>query len=240
MKLENKVAIITGGTLGIGQAIAKEFMNEGATVVIVGRDEIRGKALCEEMGGKCTFYSIDLCDNEAINVSLPKLLEEYPKVDILVNNAGIATPGTVETLEEEAWDKIFQVNVKAPYLFCKHLIPVMRKNGCGNIINIASTAGIVGADGLQAYSATKGAIIQLTKSMASAYALDQIRVNALCPGATATPMMDSLDKEFMKRIPMQRMADPKEIAKTAVFIASDDAKFMTGSCVVVDGGFTAI
>ena len=244
MRLEGKVAIVTGGTLGIGEAIAKEFAVEGANVIILGRNTERGKNVCvdieEDCGLAADFYATDFQSSASIKASLKEILQKYPKIDILVNNAGIATSGTVESLEEEEWDEIFTVNVKALYLMSKYLIPVMRKNGQGSIINIASTCGIVGAWGLHAYSATKGAVIQLTKSMAAEYAKEKIRVNALCPGATATPMMDSIDQEFVKIIPMQRMATPLEIAKGAVFLASDDASFMTGSTLVIDGGFTAV
>ncbi|MEI7884416.1 MAG: glucose 1-dehydrogenase [Clostridia bacterium] len=244
MRLEGKVAIVTGGTLGIGEAIAKEYALEGATVIILGRNKERGQKVCVDIqmdcGAEADFYATDFLSSASIKASIQDILKKYPKIDILVNNAGIATSGTVESLEEQEWDEIFTVNVKALYLMSKYLIPVMRKNGRGSIINIASTCGLVGAWGLHAYSATKGAVIQLTKSMAAEYAKEKIRVNALCPGATATPMLDSIDQEFVKMIPMQRMATPSEIAKGAVFLASDEASFMTGSTLVIDGGFTAI
>ncbi len=244
MKLKDKVAIITGGTLGIGEAIATEFAKEGAQLIILGRNEDRGQAISSDLstsyGVSCEFYQTDFNNSKSIVETLNKIIKKYPRIDILVNNAGIATGGTVESLSEEQWDEIFRVNVKAPYLMSKYIVPVMRENGAGSIINIGSSAGLVGAWGLHAYSATKGALIQLTKSMASQYAKDKIRVNALCPGATKTPLLDKVDQEFIKMIPMQRMAEPIEIAKGAVYLASDDSSFMTGANLVIDGGFTAV
>ncbi len=244
MKLKNKVAIVTGGTLGIGEAIAKEYAKEGAKVIILGRNNERGNCICKDINTtsciNAEYFQVDFNDSQAITKTMEAINKKYPKIDILVNNAGIATVGTVESLEEEQWDNIFRINVKAVYLMCKQIIPIMRKNGSGSIINIASSAGIVGAWGLHAYSATKGAVIQLTKSMAAEYAKENIRVNALCPGATATPLMDNIDQEFIKMIPMKRMAKPIEIAKGAVFLASEDSSFITGSNLVIDGGFTAI
>lgn len=244
MKLKDKVAIITGGTLGIGEAIANEFAKEGAHLIILGRNNERGKAVSDNLttryGVSCEFYQTDFNDSRSIVETIEEITRKHPRIDILVNNAGIATGGTVESLSEEEWDEIFRVNVKAPFLMCKHIVPVMRKNGSGSIINIGSSAGLVGAWGLHAYSATKGAVIQLTKSMASQYAKDKIRVNALCPGATRTPLLDKVDQEFIKMIPMGRMADPVEIAKGAVYLASDDSSFMTGANLVIDGGFTAV
>lgn len=244
MKLKDKVAIITGGTLGIGEAIANEFAKEGANLIILGRNSERGNAISDNLtttyGVGCEFYQTDFNDSRSIVETIEKIIGKHPRIDILVNNAGIATGGTVESLSEEEWDEIFRVNVKAPFLMCKHIVPVMRANGSGSIINIGSSAGLVGAWGLHAYSATKGAVIQLTKSMASQYAKDKIRVNALCPGATRTPLLDKVDQEFIKMIPMGRMADPGEIAKGAVYLASDDSSFMTGANLVIDGGFTAV
>lgn len=244
MKLKDKVAIITGGTLGIGEAIANEFAKEGANLIILGRNSERGNTISDNLtttyGVGCEFYQTDFNDSRSIVETIEKIIGKHPRIDILVNNAGIATGGTVESLSEEEWDEIFRVNVKAPFLMCKHIVPVMRANGSGSIINIGSSAGLVGAWGLHAYSATKGAVIQLTKSMASQYAKDKIRVNALCPGATRTPLLDKVDQEFIKMIPMGRMADPGEIAKGAVYLASDDSSFMTGANLVIDGGFTAV
>lgn len=244
MKLKDKVAIITGGTLGIGEAIANEFAKEGAKLIILGRNSERGNAISDNLtttyGVGCEFYQTDFNDSRSIVETIEKIIGKHPRIDILVNNAGIATGGTVESLSEEDWDEIFRVNVKAPFLMCKHIVPVMRGNGSGSIINIGSSAGLVGAWGLHAYSATKGAVIQLTKSMASQYAKDKIRVNALCPGATRTPLLDKVDQEFIKMIPMGRMADTVEIAKGAVYLASDDSSFMTGANLVIDGGFTAV
>lgn len=244
MKLENKIAVITGGTAGIGRAIAEEFAREGAELILLARDEKKGNEAVEELareyGTKCRFMVTDFNQPETVKEALKNISELYERIDILVNNAGIAISGTVETLTEEEWDEIFRVNVKAPYLMCKHIVPLMKKNGSGSIINIGSSAGLVGAGGLEAYSATKGAVIQLTRAMAADYATSGIRVNALCPGATRTALIDTVNQEFIRKIPMQRMAEPVEIGKGALYLASDDSSFMTGAVLVIDGGFTAV
>ena len=244
MKLKGKNAVITGGTKGIGESIAKVYAKEGANLVLLGRDVQRGSLLSKELSDlynvSVDFYEIDFNDSDKLKTILDIIINKYPQIDVLVNNAGMIFSGDVEDTIESDWDKIFAVNVKAPYLISKKIIPTMRGNGGGSIINVGSTAGLVGASHLHAYSATKGAIIELSKSMAARYAEDDIRVNVLCPGATKTDMMDKVDKEFLKMIPMQRMGDPIEIANGALFLASDDSSFITGSVLVIDGGFTAV
>lgn len=243
MKLKDKVAIVTGGTAGIGKETARRFSQEGAHVFIMGRCEVKGKALEKELvaqGGKAFYFKSDVTCEDEMKAAVKKANDLFGAIDILFNCAGTAINGTIEDVSPDDWDYIFNVNVKGPYYLSREVLPYMRKRGKGVIINVASTAGVVGAPFLHAYSATKGALIQMTKSMACSYAEENIRVNALCPGATQTEMMDSIDQSFLNRIPMKRMATVEEIAGTAAFIASDDAGFITGATILSDGGFTAI
>ena len=243
MEMSGKVAVITGGTSGIGRSTAEKLLERGATVLVLGRSRERGAEM--EQLGNCHFYPCDMACPEEIAETCDAILRDYPEIDILVNNAGMSIDGTVETLSLEEWNQIFAVNVTSVYLMSKYLIPAIRKRGGGRIINIASTAGTVGAPGLDAYASTKGAVIQLTRSMAADYAAEGILVNTVCPGGTLTPLMcgieanGSLD-DFASLFPIKRLAQPEEIAAMIVFLASDAASFMAGSTVLVDGGFTCI
>ena len=234
-----KVAIVTGATSGIGEETARQLMSKGAQVLAVGRSAEKGAEL-EKRGAK--FYACDLSDPEQIAALCAQIARDYPKVDILINNAGMSVDGTVETLALEQWEKIFALNVTSIFLMSKYILPLMRKNGYGRIVNIGSTAGTVGAWGLHAYSATKGAVIQLSKSMAAEYAKENILVNCVCPGGTLTPLMEGIGglDEFAKLFPIGRLGQPEEIARVIVFLASDEASFTVGSTVMVDGGFTCV
>ena len=247
MKLKGKVALITGGTSGIGEASARRFAAEGARVFVLGRNLDRGNEVVESIrrsGGQGDFVVCDVSNEESIRQAFSRVMEAAGQVDILLNSAGIAPGGTVETLSTQQWEEIFRVNVTSVYLFSSLAVPVMRAAGGGNIINVGSSAGTVGAWGLHGYSASKGAVVQLSRSMAAEYARENIRVNCLCPGATKTPMMDSLGEQdlqdFAEMIPAGRMAEPDEIAGAALFLASEDSSFMYGAVLLVDGGFTAI
>mgnify|MGYP002582574620 FL=1 len=234
-----KVAIVTGATSGIGEETARQLMAKGAQVLAVGRSAEKGAEL-EKLGAK--FYACDLSDPEQIEALCARIARDYPKVDILINNAGMSVDGTVETLALEQWEKIFALNVTSIFLMSKYILPLMRKNGYGRIVNIGSTAGTVGAWGLHAYSATKGAGSQLSKSMAAEYAKENILVNCVCPGGTLTPLMEGIGglDEFAKLFPIGRLGQPEEIARVIVFLASDEASFTVGSTVLVDGGFTCV
>lgn len=241
MRFANKVAVVTGATSGIGKATALRLMSEGAKVIAIGRNIDKGKEL--ESKGDCKFYAADFTKPEEIESVCAKIAEEIGWVNILVNSAGLSVGGTIEELTLAQWNEIFMVNVTATFLMSKYLLPLIRKQGGGRIVNIGSTAGTVGAWGLHAYSSTKGAVIQLSKSMACEYAKEGIMVNCVCPGGTKTPMMGDdqafLD-EFAQLFPIQRLADPSEIANVIAFAASDEASFMSGSVILVDGGFTCI
>lgn len=242
MEFKDKVAVVTGATSGIGEMTARMLLAKGAQVLGLGRNREKGLEL-EQLDG-FTFFAVDFCDSAQIENACKQILQEYPTIDILVNSAGIATEGTVEVLSLSEWEESFQINVTGTFLMCKHLITAMRQNGYGRIINIASTAGTVGAPSLHVYSSTKGAIIQLSKSMAATYAQENILVNCVCPGGTLTPMMLNMDQQdadaFAKLFPIKRLAQPEEIANVILFLASDKATFMVGSTILVDGGFTCI
>ncbi len=254
LRLQNKVALITGGTSGIGEATAYVFAQEGAKVAITGRRRKLGEhvvAQIEQSGGEAIYIEADVTRSIDCRRSIDETLAAFGQIDILFNNAGIGFHGTLEHTIEEEWDKVFQVNVKGVYLMTQAIIPVMRRHGGGSIINNASDWGVVGGPGYVAYSASKGAVIQLTKTVALELARENIRVNAICPGDTfverwRTDMWHNPTGDFEEHLkkmgedlPIGRLGRAEEIAKSVLFLASDDSSFMTGASLIVDGGNTA-
>lgn len=252
MRLAKKVAIITGAATGIGRAAALLFAREGARVVVADVDEEGGRetvALIEEAGGEALYVRVDVTRPADVERMVQTAVETYGRLDVLFNNAAVNLAATVTETSEEAWDRIMAVNVKGVFLGCKYAIPAMVAGGGGVIVNTASAAAIVGLKGLAAYTASKGAVLQLTRNVALDYADQKIRANALCPGVTATAMTLSViekspNPEAMRQRmdagrPLGRMADPEEIARAALFLASEESSFMTGVPLIVDGGFTA-
>jgi len=252
MKLEGKVAVITGGTIGIGAAIGCLFANEGACVALIGRDGVRGEKTCRSIhgeGGDCKFYVADVSKADQVGKAAAQILKDYPQVDILVNNAGIWRPGRVTDLDEETWDSVLDTNLKGVFLVSRHFLPGMMERKWGVVINVASVAGLVGAADASSYAASKGGIVNLSRSMALDYAPFNVRVNCLCPGMTDTAQGHSVvahykpdgDQNEEKRNwqPLRRVCTPDDVAKAALYLASDDAEFMTGSMFVLDGGLTA-
>jgi NAD(P)-dependent dehydrogenase (short-subunit alcohol dehydrogenase family) len=255
-KLTDRVAIITGGTSGIGKATAMLFAQEGARVVITGRRRDRGDGVIFEiraLGGVCQFIQADHTDPEACSRVVERTLAEFRRIDILFNNAGIVTKGTAETVTEEDWQNTLAINVTAVWRMSRLVIPIMRAQGGGVIVNNGSDWAVVGAQDALPYAASKGAVAQMTRSMALDHAHENIRVNAVCPGDTFVERW--LEKGYFKEsdpvtreqalaesaayIPLKRFADPLEIAKAALFLASDDSSFVTGHLLLVDGGNTA-
>ncbi len=237
-RFDGKVAIVTGGASGIGAATAARLASEGAKVMIADLGEP------EATGDSVRYCRTDVSSAIDIAALVAATLAAWGKLDILVNNAGVGfLANTVETAEED-WDRVFGVNVRAIYLTCKAAIPELRKTG-GNIVNVASISGLGGDYGMAAYNASKGAVVNYTRSLAMDCAADGIRVNALCPGLVATPMAtpaleDSIDRDFwLSLIPLGRAAEPREMASVIAFLASDDASYMTGAIVAADGGSTA-
>ena len=255
-QFEGEIALITGGTSGIGEATAIQFASEGATVVITGRRTNRGEEVVKkikESGGNAIYIHADHVNADDCHQVVSSVVEKYGRVDILFNNAGIVVKGNAEETSENEWQKVMDLNVTAVWRMSKLVVPYMRKNGKGVIINNASDWGIVGGEDAVAYCTSKGAVIQMTKAMALDHAKDNIRVNAVCPGDTyverwvekgyfeATDPVESetAKKEYGKAIPVGRVGEVDEIARAVIFLASEDASYITGTTLVVDGGNTA-
>ena len=253
MRLEGKVALITGGARGMGAAEAKLFSREGAKVVIADILEDEGRqteAETNETGGDAIFIKLDVSQQSDWDAAIERTVEQFSKLDVIVNNAGIASGFTIEETTVEHWDQIMDVNAKGVFLGTKASIAQMLSQGRGgSIINISSVSGMIGQKGVSAaYNASKGAVRIFTKSAAVQYASDGIRVNSIHPGGTVTPMTQQVwqgseidDDGFVlaPEIPLGRAAKPEEIAYGALYLASDDSSYVTGAELVIDGGVTA-
>lgn len=237
-RFDGKVAIVTGGAAGIGAATVARLASEGAKVMIA---DIQTPA---ETTDCVVFIKTDVSSPEDIAGLVAATHAKWGRIDILVNNAGIGALAETPDMDEALWDRVFAINTKSIYLFCKHAIPLMRATG-GAIINVASISGIGGDYGMGVYNATKGAVINYTRSLALDCARDGIRVNALCPGLIETAIMAQTvarpdDRAaWVGPIPLGRIGRPEEMASVIAFLASDDASYMTGSIVTADGGITA-
>lgn len=252
MKLKGKVALITGGSLGLGKATAHLFAQEGANVVITGRTEktlVEKVAKAKEAGHEILHIVSDVSIEADCREAVDFTLEKYGKIDILFNNAGILITGLTHDTEIDYWDKIFDINVKGTFMMSKFVIPHMLENGGGCIINNSSVLGLKAVPGVAAYNATKGAVTQLTRSMALEYAQQGIRVNAICPGTIETPLVEGLldsmpdrnaaEEMFKSFHPMGRFGTAEEIAHAVLFLCDDNVQFMTGTMLSVDGGWVA-
>jgi NAD(P)-dependent dehydrogenase (short-subunit alcohol dehydrogenase family) len=248
MKLESRVAIVTGAASGISRAVAIRFAQEGAAVMAIDSDPAGGMETVRQIrdaGGRAEFARVDVAKSEEVNRAVKDTIERLDGLDILFNGAGILAYGSVVETSEETWSKIMAVNLTGTFLLCKAAVPHMIAKGRGSIINVASTTGAHDAGPRAvAYVTSKGGVTLLTRAMAIDHARQGIRVNAICPGPTDTPMLrkaktaEELDA-FADSFPMGRLGRPEEIAAAAAFLASDDASFMTGSLMFVDGGQTA-
>lgn len=250
MRLNDKVAIITGASSGIGSACALRFAREGAKVVvadIVAKGGNQVVASVKTGGGKAHFIQTDVTKPEEVERMVAKTVERYGRLDVLFNNAGVNPTGDVVSTSLEDWDRVISVNLKGVFLGCKYAIPAMIRSGGGSIMNMGSTSGLeAGPFPQAAYEATKAGVIALTKSAAQDFAGKNVRVNCICPGGTLTPMvkqiLDKMDPKardaYINVHPMGRLARPEEIASLAVFLASDESSFMTGAAIPIDGGRT--
>ena len=248
MRLKDKVAFISGGARGIGAAIAKLFAREGAKVVIGDVLEEEGRKTeteINETGGESLFLRMDVTSEDEWQQAVASTLARFGKLDVLVNNAGIGDTGKVEDTTVEAWDRVMDVNAKGVFLGTKAAIPELRRSGGGSIINISSQVGLVGTETASPqYQASKGAVRMLTKATAIQYADDRIRVNSVHPGPIITPMLEAsddgeMDKILLSRIPLKKYGEPDNVAFGVLLLASDESCFMTGSEMVIDGGYTA-
>ncbi len=245
MRLEGKTAIVTGGASGFGSEIARRFAKEGARVTVADVNISGAREVAEEIGAAAFAVEVDVSSGDAYEAMVEATLKAFGDLDLVVNNAGIAHLNQpMLDIDEATFDRVFAVNVKSVYHSAKAVVPHFRKRGRGLILNMASTAGIRPRPGLTWYNGSKGAVIALTKSMAIELAPDDIRVNAICPVASETGMFkDFIGEDTPERrasmiatVPMGRFCEPIDIAHTAVFLASDDASFITGIAMEVDGG----
>jgi NAD(P)-dependent dehydrogenase (short-subunit alcohol dehydrogenase family) len=250
MKLRGKVALITGAGSGIGRATAILFAREGAKVVVVDYNEATARETAElikKSGGEAIFIKADVSNSEDVRKMIERAVQEYGRLDILYNNAGIeGQQAPTAECPEENFERVISVNLRGVFLGMKYGIQQMLKQGGGVIINTASVAGMVGFAGLPAYCASKGGVIQLTRTAALEYATMNIRINAICPGVIWTPMVErftgkreEMIKQFSEIQPVKRMGRPEEVAALALFLASEDSSFITGAAITIDGGYTA-
>ena len=245
MRLQDKVAIITGAARGMGAAEARLFAKEGAKVVVADVQVEDGQSVTNEIndaGGTAIFVEMDVSSQADWDRTIDAAIANFGKINVLVNNAGIIERETLEETSEETWDRIMAVNAKGVFLGTKAVIPHMKAAGGGSIVNISSISGMISV-GYPAYNASKGAIRVFTKSAAVEFARDNIRINSIHPGTIWTSMSTYkrafTREERAQTIPMKRVAEPIEIAYPALFLASDESSYMTGSEVVIDGGVTA-
>lgn len=254
MRLSGRNAVITGGAAGIGLAIARAFISEGGSVALVDIDGARATASAAALagaGGRAIGIAADVTDGGAVDRAVQRARSELGSLDILVNNAAVAGFGGVDSTSREDWERVLAVNLTGTFLVSRAVVPVMLEQGRGAIINVGSIAGLVGVAGMAAYSASKGAIVSLTRQMAADYSGRGIRVNCICPGIVprtemGRTVLEVIDTDAdagarrLAKYPIGRLAQPEDVAAAALFLASADTAFVTGVVLPVDGGMTAI
>jgi NAD(P)-dependent dehydrogenase (short-subunit alcohol dehydrogenase family) len=243
MKLNGKVAFITGFGSGLGQAIAVLFAKEGCAVAGTSKTESKGidtVAMIEKGGGQALFRAGDVSNSAQMKAVIEETLKRFGGIDIVVNSAGVRTNGSITDITEEDWDRTLDTNLKGAFIVSRLAIPQMIKRGGGVILHIAARSGMLGQAGRAAYCASKGGLVRLTEAMAMDHAKDKIRVNCICPGPTRTPMVDTSTPEklarYTTRVPLGRIGEPEDVAYAALYLASDEASFITAAIVPVDAG----
>jgi NAD(P)-dependent dehydrogenase (short-subunit alcohol dehydrogenase family) len=243
VKLQGKVAFITGFGSGLGQAIAVMFAKEGAAVAGTSTTESKGQetvAMIEKVGGKALFRQGDVGNSAQMKSLIHETVKQFDGLDIVVNSAGVRTNGSITEITEEDWDRTLDANLKGAFVVSRLAIPEMKKRGGGVILHIAARSGMLGQAGRAAYCASKGGMVRLTEAMAMDHAKDKIRVNCICPGPTRTPMVDTSTPEklarYTTRVPLGRIGEPEDVAYAALYLASDEASMVTAAILPVDGG----
>ena len=249
MRLKNKIALVTGAAQGLGAAIARRFADEGATVIVCDMNAEAGNATVaaiEGLGGKACFQLLNVTQEQSWIAATANVVARFGRLDVLVNNAGINIREPIEEMKEENFDAMLAVNVKGPFLGIKHAIPIMRQGGGGAIINMSSICGLVGHKyTTEAYTITKGAVTLMTKTVGVRYAKDNIRCNSIHPSTVDTPLVQILFQDPKKKeerlgeVPLGRLATELDVANAVLYLASDEASFLNGVALPVDGGLTA-
>jgi len=251
MKLKGKTAVVTGAASGIGKAIALAFANEGAEIAVAdiniegGNETVRQ---IQQLKRTAFFVETDVSESESVRNLVETTIDRFGGLNVMVNNAGVEVFQRLADTDEQTWDRVISINLRGVYLGTRYAIPRMLENGGGAIINMASVAGLMGAGGLAAYNASKGGVVLLTKNTAMDYGNRNIRANCICPGFIATPMVEAImglpgarevKDSIINLSPAGRLGKPEEVARCAVFLASDDSSFVNGHALVVDGGMSA-
>jgi meso-butanediol dehydrogenase/(S,S)-butanediol dehydrogenase/diacetyl reductase len=243
VKLQGKVAFITGFGSGLGQAIAILFAKEGCAVAGTSKTESKGRETVrtiENAGGSALFWPGDVADSKRMETLVDATVKQFDGIDIVVNSAGVRTNGSITEISEEDWDRTLDTNLKGAFVVSRLAIPAMIKRGGGVILHIAARSGMLGQAGRAAYCASKGGMVRLTEAMAMDHAKDRIRVNCICPGPTRTPMVDTSTPEklarYTTRVPLGRIGEPDDVACAALYLASDEAAFITAAILPVDAG----
>ncbi|MDQ2774415.1 MAG: SDR family oxidoreductase [Acidobacteriota bacterium] len=251
-RFEGRIAVVTGGASGIGFGIAERFAEEGAFVALLDREEEGGQAASAQIrarGGTCEFFRVDVAAESEVIAALQRIVQRFHGIDHLVNNAGMVLVKGIEDCTADEWDRVIDVNLKSVFLMVKHSLQWLRRSTQPSVVNIGSVSSFIGQQGTPAYVASKGGVLLLSKALALDLAPDGIRVNCVCPGITDTPMFRShvnttpdperTLRERFGRVPLRRALSPREIADTVLYLSSDQSSGVTGTSILVDGGYTA-